>query len=53
MELLMPTGEKTEKTGTLLTDASQIEKKSNSEMLEQIDGKLDLLLSAGKTETEG
>lgn len=52
MELLMPTGEKTEKTGTLLTDASQIEKKLNSEMLEQIDGKLDLLLSAGKTETD-
>ena len=40
MELLMPEGKK-------------IEKKSNSEMLEQIDGKLDLLLAAGKTETEG
>lgn len=53
MELLMPEGKKTEKAGTLLTDASQIEKKSNSEMLEQIDGKLDLLLAAGKTETEG
>ena len=53
MELLMPTGEKTEKAGTLLTDASQPEKKSNSEMLEQIDGKLDLLLASGNTETEG
>ena len=53
MELLMPKGEKTEKAGTLLTDASQMEKKSNSEMLEQIDGKLDLILAAGKTETEG
>ncbi len=53
MELLMPTGKKTEKKGTLLTDASQPEKKTDSEMLEQIDGKLDLLLAAGKTETEG
>lgn len=53
MELLMPTGKKTEKKGTLLTDASQPEKKTDSEMLEQIDGKLDLLLAAGKAETEG
>lgn len=53
MELLMPTGEKTEKEGTLLTDESRMEKKSDSETLEQIDGKLDLLLAAGKTETEG
>ena len=53
MELLMPEGEKTEKAGTLLTDASQMEKKSNSEIVEQIDGKLELLLADGKTETEG
>lgn len=53
MELLMTEGKRTEKEGTLLTDVSQTEKKSNSEMLEQIDGKLDLLLAAGKTETEG
>lgn len=53
MELLMPTGEKTEKAGTLLTDTSQPEKKTDSEMLERIDGKLDLLLAAGKVETEG
>lgn len=52
MELLMPMGEKTEKTGTLLTDVSQPEKKSDSKTLEQIDEKLDLLLVAGKTETE-
>ena len=53
MELLMPTGKKTEKDGTLMQDVSQPEKKTDSEMLEQIDGKLDLLLAAGKTETEG
>ena len=53
MELLMPKGKKTEKAGTLLTDESQTEKKSDSEMLQQINEKLDLLLAAGKTETEG
>lgn len=53
MEELMPTGQKTEKTGTLLTNVSKPEKKTDSEMLEQIDGKLDLLLAARKIETEG
>ncbi len=53
MELLMPTGEKTKKNGTLLQDVSQPEKKIDSEILEQIDRKLDLLLTARKTEVEG
>lgn len=52
MKLIMSEGKKTEKTGTRLTDASQSEKKTDSEMLEKIDGKLDLPLVAGKTETE-
>lgn len=49
MELLMPTGEKTEKAGTLMEESTQQEKKTDSEMLEQIDGKLDLLLAAAET----
>lgn len=53
MELLMPIGSKTEKTGTLLVDTSKQEKKTETEILEQIDGKLDLLLAAGGAEKEG
>lgn len=52
MELLMPEGKKTEKEGTLLTDVSQTEKKTDLKMLEQINGKLDLLLENGKTGME-
>lgn len=52
MELLMPTGNKTEKSGTLLTDTLQPEKKTDQEMLEQINQKLDLLLLNRKKETE-
>lgn len=53
MKELMPTGKKTEKIGTLLTNVSMPEKKTDSEMLEQIDGKLDLLLAERKIEAEG
>ena len=53
MELFMPTGEKTERAGTLLADASKSKKKTDPEMLEQIDRKLDLLLEDRKTETGG
>lgn len=49
MELLMPTGEKTEKNGTLMTDAKKQEKMSDSELLQQIDGKLDTLIAAAET----
>lgn len=53
VELLMPKGEKIEKEGTLLMDVSQQEKNLDLEILEQIDGKLDLLLGAEKTRMEG
>ncbi len=52
MKLLIQTGEKTEKGGTLLRDVSQPEKKTDAEMLEQVNGKPDLLLAAGKIEAE-
>ena len=46
-------GKKNEKMGTLMTDMEQ-QKKSESELLEQIDGKLDTLIAAMETkETEG
>lgn len=51
MELLMPTGEKTEKIGTLLTDVShvsQTDKNMDLETLKQIDGKPDKFLETEK-----
>ncbi len=49
MEILIPIGEKEEKCGTVMKDVRQAEKKTDSEMLAQIDGKLDLLLAASET----
>lgn len=39
-------GKSTEKTGTLLQETEQQTKKTDSEMLEQIDEKLDTLIAA-------
>ena len=52
MELFMPTGKKTEKEGTLLSDVSRSIKNTDLETLKQTDGKIDTLLEKGKVEIE-
>lgn len=45
-------GKSTEKTGTLLQETEQQTKKTDSEMLEQIDEKLDTLIAAQAASAE-
>lgn len=51
MDLILKEGEKTENEGTFSKEMSQQEKKETN-LLKQIDEKLDLLLQAVKTGTE-
>lgn len=51
MDLILKEGKKTENEGTFSKEISQQEK--GTDLLKQINEKLDLLLQAAKVETEG
>ena len=52
MELVLKEGTKNERNGNLQTDVSCKTKKTDIEMLNQIDSKLDMLLEEKKKEQE-
>lgn len=52
MQIILKEGEKTEKEATLLPEEAKQERKEELGLLEQINGKLDLLLQATQIKTE-